>query len=63
MYQNIGQGNVLGLGNVAGFANNGYWSSTEYGNGSAWFQGFNDGFQGDDSKHHFYFNIRDVRAF
>ena len=30
MYQNIGQGNALGLGNVGGFASSSYWSSTEY---------------------------------
>ena len=32
MYENIGQGNVLGLGNVGNFANYSYWSSTEYDN-------------------------------
>ena len=36
MYENIGQGNVLGLGNVGNFANYYYWSSTEYDNGDAW---------------------------
>ena len=30
MYNNIGQGNVLGLGNVGGFSNDVYWNSTEY---------------------------------
>ncbi len=29
MYQNIGQGNALGLGNIGGFASDYYWSSTE----------------------------------
>ena len=32
MYQNIGQGNALGLANVGGFAFGLYWSSTEYDN-------------------------------
>jgi hypothetical protein len=45
MYQNIGQGNALGLGNVGGFADLGYWSSTEYGAG-AWNQYFRTGSQG-----------------
>ena len=40
MYQNIGQGNALGLGNVGGFANNFYWSSTEGGNDVAWGRDF-----------------------
>ena len=29
MYNNVGQGNALGLGNVANFASSFYWSSTE----------------------------------
>lgn len=40
MYQNIGQGNLLGLGNVGGFAYNYYWSSTENYTNLAWFQCF-----------------------
>jgi len=40
MYQNIGQGNALGLGNVGGFANNSYWSSTEYNANNVWTQNF-----------------------
>ncbi|MFT5054671.1 MAG: hypothetical protein ACI97X_001701 [Oceanospirillaceae bacterium] len=58
MYQNIGQGNALGLGNVGGFANNDYWSSTEIEAGSAWKQSFNEGWQVLDNK----FNTNDVRA-
>lgn len=43
MYQNIGQGNALGLGNVGGFANNYYYSSTEFDLNDAWQQGFGFG--------------------
>ncbi len=63
MYQNIGQGNALGLGNnVGGFASDYYWSSTEYGSGFAWGQLFYDGFQD------YYFKldaayVRAIRAF
>ena len=32
MYDNVGQGNALGLGNVANFAFDVYWSSIESGN-------------------------------
>jgi hypothetical protein len=62
MYQNIGQGNVLGLGNVGGFANNYYWSSTEYGNSGAWLQDFYNGSQYYDVKYDTG-NVRGVRAF
>jgi len=61
MYENIGLGNALGLGNV-GNLGNGYWSSTEYDNGYAGKQNFNNGNQN-------YFiktntsNVRAVRAF
>ena len=62
MYQNIGQGNALGLGNVGGFANSGYWSSTEYDNFDAWLQDFASGGQGNGYKFpNFY--VRAVRAF
>ena len=44
MYENIGLGNALGLGNV-GNLGNGYWSSTEYDNGYAGKQNFNNGNQ------------------
>ena len=63
MYENIGQGNVLGLGNVGNFAEYYYWSSTEYDNNFAWFQYFTNGIQ------YIYFNkaaafiVRAVRAF
>jgi hypothetical protein len=63
MYENIGQGNVLGLGNVGNFANYYYYNSTEYDNNFAWFQYFTNGIQ------LIYFNkastfiVRAVRAF
>jgi hypothetical protein len=62
MYENIGQGNALGLGNIGGFDNGSYWSSTENDNVSAWRQRFSDGYQGNIGK----FNgpsVRAVRAF
>ena len=62
MYQNIGQGNALGLGNVGGFAFNFYWSSTEYIDYGAWLQGFNDGSQFPSDKVYDFF-VRSVRAF
>jgi hypothetical protein len=43
MYQNIGQGNALGLGNVGGFASSYYWSSTELDVYGAWARGFGNG--------------------
>jgi len=62
MYDNIGQGNVLGLGNVGGFSDSYYWSSTEYDNYNAWGQGFYYGNQAVPNK--FYTNyVRAVRAF
>jgi uncharacterized protein (TIGR02145 family) len=62
LYENIGQGNALGLGNVGGFANDDYWSSTEYGHGSAWKQGFDYGTQYYGIKSS-YGSVRAVRAF
>ena len=62
MYENIGQGNVLGLGNVGNFANYYYWSSTEYDDFSAWDQNFTDGYQLNVSKGAINF-VRAVRAF
>ena len=62
MYQNIGQGNTLGLGNVGNFANNYYWSSTEVDTNSAWGQYFDVGDQDHDNKYYAY-NVRAVRAF
>ncbi|MDP5010679.1 MAG: DUF1566 domain-containing protein, partial [Crocinitomicaceae bacterium] len=62
MYQNIGQGNVLGLGNLGGFADYYYWSSTEFDNSSAWLQLFFDGLQVANGKFSLYY-VRAVRAF
>ena len=62
MYENIGQGNVLGLGNVGNFINAFYWSSTEYGSADAWEQLFNDGYQ-DLLDKYATSNVRAVRAF
>ena len=63
LYENIGQGNALGLGNVAGFANNYYWSSTEGDNDRAWFQNFNSNYQTYDFKFYDAYYVRAVRAF
>ena len=62
MWLNIGQGNALGLGNVGGFADNWYWSSTEYGNFTAWIQYLGDGYQSDFGKSTGHY-VRSVRAF
>ena len=62
MYQNIGQGNALGLGNVGGFAVSSYWSSTETGLGGAWRQGFYAGGHGNLVKVNLFY-VRAVRAF
>ena len=62
MYQNIGQGNALGLGNVGGFANLTYWSSTENDNPNAWVQFFISGGQSGTSKGNTYY-VRAIRAF
>jgi hypothetical protein len=62
MYENIGQGNSLGLGNVGGFAFNYYWSSTESGNDNAWEQHFFSGSQLNSTKY-FTNSVRAVRAF
>jgi hypothetical protein len=63
MYENIGQGNALGLGNIGGFVNAYYWSSTEHDNDSAWLQSFNYGDQVSTSKSLPYYSVRAVRAF
>ena len=62
MYDNIGQGNVLGLGNVGNFANYYYWSSTESDNDAAWSQDFFSGYQNGDDKY-YTGSVRAVRAF
>ena len=62
MFENIGQGNALGLGNIGNFANNYYWSSTENVFYSAWRQYFDDGVQATNSNYYTY-NVRAVRAF
>ncbi|MDC0257747.1 DUF1566 domain-containing protein [Crocinitomicaceae bacterium] len=62
MYENIGQGNALGLGNVGNFASFYYWSSTEGGEFGAWRQKFSDGIQSTYTKN-FDCRVRAVRAF
>jgi hypothetical protein len=62
MYQNIGQGNALGLGNVGGFANNYYYSSTEVSSNGAWDQYFSNGNQFNVNKAINYY-VHAVRAF
>jgi hypothetical protein len=62
MYENIGQGNALGLGNVGGFAVFYYWSSSEFDFSIAWRQYFGNGGQGNGSKSASYY-VRAVRAF
>jgi hypothetical protein len=62
MYENIGQGNSLGLGNVGGFDDYVYWSSTEFSVSSAWVQYFNSGFQTNGGKG-YDGHVRAVRAF
>jgi hypothetical protein len=48
---------------IGGFAvNKLWWSSTEYNNYGAWFQSFNDGYQGIYTKNATY-NVRAIRAF
>ena len=62
MYENIGQGDALGLGNVGQFANDFYWSSTEYGYGNAWGQYFDSGSQFGNYKGNSVY-VRAIRAF
>ncbi len=62
MYENIGQGNALGLGNVGNFSSSSYWSSTEYVNFDAWKQSFFNGSQDNANKFSAYY-VRAVRAF
>ena len=62
MYENIGQGNALGLGNIGSFSNSFYWSSTEFDNDYAWILDFIIGLQSITSKS-LTLNVRAVRAF
>jgi hypothetical protein len=62
MYENIGQGNALGLGNIGGFVNAYYWSSTEFDTSNAWDQYFTSGSQSYYDKN-YSDNVRAVRAF
>jgi hypothetical protein len=55
MYTNLRQAGV------GGFSSR-YWSSSESGGSYAWYQGFNNGAQGDDEKDGTY-DVRPVRAF
>ena len=63
MYENIGQGNALGLGNIGGFVNAYYWSSTEADSNNAWKQNFFIGFQILSFKFSTVNSVRAVRAF
>jgi len=62
MYQNIGQGNSLGLGNIGGFNASAYWSSTEHGQNIVWFTNFSTGVSNGDLKSRLY-RVRAVRTF
>jgi hypothetical protein len=57
MYTNLRQAGV------GGFSAEAYWSSSEYGDSNAWYQGFNSGRQSDDAKDDYSFYVRPVRAF
>ena len=65
MYQNIGQGNALGLGNVGGFATDvEYWSSTENSDIFAYVQSFfQRGFPYSTGKGNPSYYVRAIRAF
>jgi hypothetical protein len=63
MYENIGQGNALGLGNIGGFVNAYYWSSTELDNRDAWRQNVYYGYQDLGDKVFTNGRVRAVRAF
>jgi hypothetical protein len=63
MYENIGQGDALGLGNIGNFVISfSGWSSTELNSSGAWTQGFYDGNQSSGAKDDAY-DVRAVRAF
>ncbi|MEB2779708.1 DUF1566 domain-containing protein [Algoriphagus sp. C2-6-M1] len=63
MYQNIGQGNALGLGNVGGFVSALYWSSSQLNTNYAWLQDFHTGSQHYTNKDYTLYYVRAVRAF
>ena len=62
MYENIGQGDALGLGNIGNFVNSFYWSSTENFSNVAWGQNFSGGVQSLGNKGAMV-SVRAVRAF
>jgi hypothetical protein len=62
MYDNIGQGNLLGLGNVGGFANSFYWSSTEDLTNTALTLQFSNGVIAGDAKNDA-IHLRAIRQF
>jgi len=62
MYQNIGQGDALGLGNIGLFGANRYWSSSEHSSSVAWYTDFNSGAHDGDTKSKSY-AVRAVRVF
>ena len=48
---------------VGGFANSDYWSSTEFGSATAWYQFFGDGTQSNDPKNTSISAVRAIRSF
>ena len=50
MYQNVGQGNLLGLGNIGQFNSDGYWSSSQISALWAWKQDFTNGNRNTETK-------------
>ena len=64
MYENVGQGNALGLGNIGGFVDFFYSSSSEVNANAAWVQRFDNGIQFSNGVNkHFENYVRAVRAF
>ena len=65
LYQNIGEGNALGLGNVGGFTLDNQWyrSSTENGSDFTWTQNFSTGELYPDTENEANDYVRAVRAF
>ncbi|MFM8442085.1 MAG: DUF1566 domain-containing protein, partial [Methylococcus sp.] len=62
MYTKIGPGAPAPLTNIGGFSSTWYWSSSEYSDHLAWFQGFRDGDQYINGKNYMTL-VRAVRAF